>query len=446
MGMEPAVIHLNEGHAAFAPLEVATRAIAAGVPRDQAIAEVRSRTIFTTHTPVRAGNEGYDVAEVSDVIGDLPERLKMDRQAFLRLGRMGIDDDDEPFVMTPLGIRVSRSANGVSKIHGGVSRAMWQPLFPGREVDDVPIGHVTNGVHLPTWLAPPMRELLNRYLEPGWQQRADDPRTWLPVAEIPDAELWQVRCELRELFVAFTRSRSIANRLARGESESYVEAAEHGFSADTLTIGFARRLATYKRLHLLTVDSQRMVRLVEDDARPVQLVVAGKAHPQDEDGKRSAQPLFAVKKTARVAERVCFIDNYDLSVAAPMVAGCDVWVNVPRAPLEASGTSGMKSVLNGGLNLSILDGWWAEAFDGRNGWGIAAGESDDHAAQDALDAAAVYDLLEREVIPLFYERDAGGLPHAWIARVRASLMTSGPRFTATRMVRDYLDSAYRLNP
>ncbi|MFN2569641.1 MAG: alpha-glucan family phosphorylase [Candidatus Dormibacteria bacterium] len=445
MGMDPAVVHLNEGHAALAPLEIARRRIVAGASRDDAVEEVRRRTVFTTHTPVRAGNEGYDVDEVMDVVGELPRQLGMNAEEFLNLGRMSRGDAKEQFVMTPLGIRISRAANGVSRIHGGVSRSMWQPLFPGRAVQDVPIGHVTNGVHLPTWMAPPMRALLDGHLGPGWEERADDPSTWLGVDGIPDEELWRVRCEMREYFAAFTRERTIANRLARSDPPDYAQAAERGFDSGTLTIGFARRLATYKRLHLLTVDAHRIVRLVEDAERPIQLVVAGKAHPQDEDGKRSAQGLFAVKRTGRVAERVSFIDNYDLSVAAPMVAGCDLWVNVPRPPLEASGTSGMKSVLNGGLNLSVLDGWWAEAYDGGNGWAVEAGDAVDAAVQDSRDAAAVYDLLEREVIPLFYDRDAAGIPRGWIARMRASLKTNGPRFTATRMVRDYLHSAYKLD-
>jgi glycogen phosphorylase len=444
MGMDPAVVHLNEGHAALAPLELARRDIAAGGDRHTAFAAARERTIFTTHTPVGAGNEGYDIAEIAEVMGDFPGEVGMDFDSFLQLGRTRPDNPHEAFVMTPLGIKMSRAANGVSRRHGEVARQMWQPLFPERPVDTVPIGHVTNGVHLPTWMAPATRALLDRHLEEGWVTRAADPQTWAAVEDIPDAELWDLRCRLRAEFVEYVRDRSVATRLARSESREMVAAAEHGFSADWLTIGFARRLATYKRLYLLTLEPQRVADLIANQARPMQLILAGKAHPNDEEGKRSAQGLFTFKELTNAAERVAFVDNYDLAIASHLVSGCDLWVNLPRPPLEASGTSGMKSVLNGGLNLSVLDGWWAEAFDGANGWGIAGDTVYDPSVQDSRDAAAFYDLLEHEVAPLFYDRGEDGIPHGWVRRVKRSLRTNGPRFAATRMVQDYVDSAYLL--
>jgi starch phosphorylase len=341
---------------------------------------------------------------------------------------------------------MSRAANGVSRRHGEVARQMWQPLFPERPVDTVPIGHVTNGVHIPTWMATPMRELLNRHLGADWIRHADDPATWAPVDDIPDGELWALRNQLRADFVEYVRDKSVATRLARSEDRELVAAAERGFSADALTIGFARRLATYKRLYILTMEPQRVADLLSNPDHPMQLVLAGKAHPNDEDGKRSAQGLFSFKQLAHAAERVSFIDNYDLGIAARLVSGCDLWVNMPRPPLEASGTSGMKAVLNGGLNLSVLDGWWAEAFDGENGWGIPGDTVYDPVIQDTRDAAMLYDLLEHEVAPLFYDRDRDGIPRGWVRRIKRSLRTNGPRFSATRMVRDYVETAYALQP
>jgi len=444
MGMDPSVVHLNEGHAALAPLELARRDIVAGAERNAAFIAARERTVFTTHTPVGAGNEGYDPAEIAEVLSAFPEQVGMDFDSFLQLGRTRPDNPHEPFVMTPLGIKMSREANGVSRRHGEVARQMWQSLFPERPADAVPIGYVTNGVHVPTWLAPRMRELLDRYLGHGWIDRAADPDTWQAVDRIPDDELWSVRNTMRAEFIAYVRDRTIANRLARGEPRWYVEAAERGFSADALTIGFARRLASYKRIYLLTLEPQRMERLLLNTDSPVQLVLAGKAHPQDEESKRAAQGLFAFKGTPQAAERVSFLDNYSLATAMQMVSGCDLWINLPRPPLEASGTSGMKAAVNGSLNLSVLDGWWAEAYDGGNGWALPGDIAFDHAVQDARDAAVLYDLMEHEVLPLFYARDTRGVPVGWLEKVRASMRTCGPRFSAARTMHDYIDRAYAL--
>jgi starch phosphorylase len=442
LGIDPSVIHLNEGHASLAPLELAREELVRGVPFEQALAAARERTVFTTHTPVAAGNEAYSREEIRDVLGDFPEVFGDGEERLLALGRVHPDDRDEPFGLTPIGLRVSRSANAVSRVHAEVSRAMWQGLFQGRPAEEVPIGHVTNGVHLPTWMAPEMQILLDRYLEDGWRRRTSDPSTWEALGEVPDEELWAVRSELRAGLVDYVRDRSVGDRLARGEPIEYAEAAAQFFDPWALTIGFARRVASYKRLSLLTVDPERALKLL-DSPDTVQLVLAGKAHPQDEEAKAVLRSVFGVKWARSVAERVAYLEDYDMGMAAQLVSGCDVWVNLPRPPLEASGTSGMKSAMNGGLNLSVLDGWWAEAFDGNNGWGIDSDPTLDPAEQDAEDSATLFDLLEKEVIPLFYDRDEDGIPRGWIQRVRASLVTAGSRFSATRMMDEYIGSVYR---
>jgi starch phosphorylase len=305
----------------------------------------------------------------------------------------------------------------------------------------VPITHVTNGVHLPTWIGPPMRALLDRHLGEGWMHRAADPDTFAPIDAIPDEEIWAVRQEQRAALIGFARDRAVVDRLGRDDPRSYARAASDALSPDVLTIGFARRLATYKRLHLLLKDRDRSYGLLSSD-RPIQLLIAGKAHPRDDEGKRLVQNLFVGKDDPRAAAHIAYLDDYDLASAARLVQGCDVWLNVPRPPLEASGTSGMKSAANGGLNLSVLDGWWAEGYDGSNGWAISGEVDDDHWAQDERDGAELYRLLEEEVAPQFYTRDDDGLPREWIARVRATLRTLLPQFSAARMVHDYRDRLY----
>jgi starch phosphorylase len=319
---------------------------------------------------------------------------------------------------------------------------MWQALWPDRPVEEVPIGHVTNGVHLPTWLGTSMRAVLDRHLGADWPARAADPETWAAVEDIPDAELWAARERQRSELIDFLRDRSVADRLSRGESRDYVRAAERALDPGALTLGFARRVAAYKRLHLLVQDPDRSLRLLAGD-RPVQIVLAGKAHPRDDEAKRLIQHLFALKGAPVVGDRVVFLHDYDLGSAARLVQGCDVWVNLPRPPLEASGTSGMKSAMNGGLQLSVLDGWWAEGYDGANGWALSGEVDADHGGQDARDGAELYRVLEEEVLPTFHDRDADGLPRAWIARVRASLRAIGPAFSAQRMLADYAERMYR---
>jgi starch phosphorylase len=440
MGIEPCVVHLNEGHAALTSLELARGELTDGTTLQDALAAARSRTVFTTHTPVPAGNDTYEPAQIADSLGTLAGGVGLALDEAIKLGRSRPDDSGEPFGVTQFALRTSRSANGVSRRHGEVARGMWAPLWPEVPVAEVPIGHVTNGVHVPTWLGDPMRTLLDRHLGEGWMERADDPATWAAVDAIDDADLWAVRREQRAALAAWARERSVADRLGRDEPREYVEAA--GFDPDVLTIGFARRLATYKRLHLLVHGADRIVDLLSGD-RSIQILLAGKAHPRDEEAKHSLQSLFSRKGIPEIGRRVAYLEDYDLSVAAHLVRGCDVWVNVPRPPLEASGTSGMKSAVNGGLQLSVLDGWWAEGYDGTNGWALSGEVDDDHAAQDARDADELLRLLHEEVVPAFYDgRDASGVPTAWLTRVKASLRTNGPAFSATRMLRDYVQQIY----
>jgi starch phosphorylase len=438
LGIERDLLHLNEGHGAFVSLEAAR---AHGGTLEEGLEATRHRTVFTTHTPVPAGNDTYPAAQVTEALAGLTDELGVDADEIIRLGRTRPADEGEPFGVSQFALRTSRAANGVSRRHGEVARGMWKGLWPDRPLDEVPIGHVTNGVHVPTWLGGPMRTLLDRHLGEGWLTRTADPATWAPVRDIPDEELWAVRSEQRAAFVEYVRSKSTLDRLGRDESRTYAEAAARAFDPEALTIGFARRLATYKRLHLLVQDSERALAMLSGD-RPVQLVIAGKAHPRDDEGKRLVQHLFTFKWAPEVGGRVVYLDDYDLSSAARMVRGCDVWINLPRPPLEASGTSGMKSAVNGGLQLSVLDGWWAEGYDGTNGWALNGDEDADHGAQDHRDGVELHRLLEQEVAREFYERDADGLPRAWLQRVKRSLATNGPEFSATRMVQDYVKQFY----
>ena len=442
LGIEPAVYHLNEGHPALGVFELLARAQAhTGAADDDAWQRLREQVVFTTHTPVQAGNETYSSGEVLATLGRIAD-LVGDRARLLSLGRLDPAHTEQPIGMTAIALRTSRHANAVSRRHGEVARAMWQPLFNGRAVEAVPISHVTNGVHIPTWLHGPMRELLDRHLGPAWLSRADQPATWAPVRDIPADELWAVRCAARRQLADMVTRRATRDRLRRGEPLDYAEAISGGFDADRLTIGFARRLATYKRLHLVAMLPERALRLVGGE-RPVQFVFAGKAHPDDHAGKEVVRQVFSLKRAPSVAGRAAFLEDYDIPMAGHLVAGCDVWVNLPRPPSEASGTSGMKSCLGGGLQLSVLDGWWAEAYDGSNGWAINGDVDHDTTAQDFRDAHALFDLLEREVVPMFHERDADGVPQRWVAMVRRSLMSNGPRYSATRMVREYADTVYR---
>ncbi len=442
--VQPALLHMNEGHAALAAAELIAQRVAAGENYDDARDAIRDRCVFTTHTPVAAGNETYPPEELLAALPGLGDRMGIGSTGLLNLGRIQPGDPREPAGMTPMAMRLARNTNGVAERHGQVARGMWQPLFGGDEAD-VPIGHVTNGVHLPTWMGNEFRTLLDRHLGDGWWRRADDPEVWAPVADIPAAELWEARSLARSSLVGWAREVAAKDRLRRGDSLEWAELGMNGLAEDALTLGFARRVAGYKRLYLLTRDVDRMARLMAGD-RPVQLLIAGKAHPKDDGAKAMVRELFANRGNPELAERVFFLEDYDIEIGRRLTAGCDVWVNVPRPPLEASGTSGMKVVLNGGLNLSVLDGWWAEGYEstewGPNGWGIDGSVSDDHGRQDHEHATALYDLLEQQVVPHFYDHDADGVPQAWVTMMRASLMTLGPQFCASRMMHDYVRQVY----
>ena len=442
VGIEPGVVHLNEGHAALAPLELAAPGLRNGDGLEAAIATAKQRTVFTTHTPVPAGNDTYPPEQVERALGRFAAELSFPIEELIALGRTRPEDKKEEFGVTQAALRMSRHANGVSRRHGEVARAMWKGLWPGRRANRVPIGYVTNGVHVPTWLGRPIHDLFERYLGAEYHERATDPAVWSHINEIPAAELWAVRQRQRAELIGFVRERSTADRLSRGDTREYVGAAARAFDPEVLTIGFARRVATYKRLDLLTRDPAWTLSLL-GGKQPVQVVLGGKAHPRDDDAKRALRELFNLKSAEIVGERVVFLDDYDLASAAWMVQGCDVWLNLPRPPLEASGTSGMKSAMNGGLQLSVLDGWWAEAYDGENGWGLPGDVDSDHEAQDERDAEELHAVFDDEVLPAFYERDAAGLPQRWIALMRASLRSLGPRFCATRMLAEYVEGPYR---
>src|SRR5215813_1126058 len=445
MGIHPALFHLNEGHAALVALALASEAAKQGRTGREAFEDARRRIVFTTHTPVAAGNDEYNLGAVEAILGALPAEFGTEVRDLWTTGRGIGADGSQRFGMTELALRTSRSANAVSRRHGEVARAMWQPIWPERHTESVPIIHVTNGVHLPTWMSKPIRALLSRYFGAGWEADAANPQRWAAVDSIPDEQLWAVRNELRANLVQFARDRSVVDRLVRGEPLHYAELAARTFDPNALTIGFARRVAVYKRLHLLVQNPQRALALL-GGPRPIQVIVAGKAHPRDDDAKRALQRVFGLKDHPDMGARVAFLEDYDFRIAHELVAGCDVWVNLPRPPLEASGTSGMKAALNGGLNLSVLDGWWIEAFNGENGWGVESLATPDQALQDAHDADVLYGLLEREVVPQFYDRDAAGLPRRWIKRMKASLRTIGPAFCSARMVKDYLVKVYAAEP
>jgi glycogen phosphorylase len=434
LGITPSRVHINEGHGAFAPIELANEDAAQDGDLDAALEHAISRTIFTTHTPVPAGNETYDASLVLEVLGDA-----IDGDRLRRLGSTGADDQ---IGITSLALRASNRANAVSRLHGHVAREMWKPLYDVVSDEDVPIGHITNGVHVGTWMTRPMRDVLDRHLGEDWIGRAGDPATWEGVDAIPDQELWATREHLRDELVGFVREADAAARLGRYEDAVAVEAVAESFDPGRLTLGFARRVATYKRLHLLFRDPARLEWLLGKDDT-VQIVIAGKAHPRDTEAKARLAELIRMPWAPNVAPRIAFLEDYDMGVAARLVSGCDVWVNLPRPPMEASGTSGMKAMLNGGLNLSVLDGWWAEAFDGGNGWSVGDGTRwENQDGQDDRDASELFDRIEHELLPMFQERNDDGVPWRWVRMMKHSLKTLGPRFSADRMLRDYVEQAY----
>jgi starch phosphorylase len=444
LGIEPGAIHLNEGHSAFAPLEMVRRRMKTeGLSFAAALREVTAQTFFTTHTPVEAGHDRFDARLMEEHLGPLRDELGLSEHDFMALGRVKPENHDELFCMTVLALRTSARANAVSGLHGRVSRKIWQPLWPGRGEDEVPIGHITNGVHVLSWLAPQMRQLYDRHLAPDWTNRTAGPDVWKGIDQVDDGELWETHMALKARMLDFVRRRVTRQCRRRLESDENIRDAERILDLDILTIGFARRFATYKRADLLFSDLEHVARLMQDSRRPVQIVYAGEAHPRDDAGKRLIQRIEQFAREPRFRGRIAFIEDYDINVARHMVQGVDLWLNNPRRPLEASGTSGQKAVLNGGLNLSILDGWWAEAYDGTNGFAIGSGLLHlDLAAQDSRDAGDLLRVLETTVIPLYYDRDEDGLPRGWIERMKRAIASLGWRFNADRMVMDYVREGY----
>jgi starch phosphorylase len=446
LGIDASVFHLNEGHSAFLTLELAREQIQTrGVSFAEAAKLVRQRCVFTTHTPVAAGNDEFDIDLLTRSFGPGYEKeLGLSHDEFIALGRSDPKNTAEAYGLTPLAIRMSRSTNGVSRKHGEVSRALWQKLWPERKIEEVPITHVTNGVHAPTWVAPLIRSLYEKYVGEDWSAKLRNRAQWEQgIARISDEELWVAHSLLKERLVAFIRHRSFLARVNRDETAEYVDAARNMFEPNALTIGFARRVAGYKRWSLLLKEPERLLKIINNEERPVQFVFAGKAHPQDGEAKLVLQQVARWKYDSRVRDRAVFIEDYDHEIARELVQSVDVWLNVPRRPLEASGTSGEKVAINGGLNLSVLDGWWLEGYDGHNGFAVGSGVEGAEAADvDAADAESLYQLLEQQVVPLYYDRDQQGLPRKWLSLMKHAIATLGPAFNSDRMVEEYAQRIY----
>ena len=444
LGISPSVAHLNEGHSAFAALElVRDRMATEGIGAEEGIRRVAPQIVFTTHTPVPAGHDRFTPELIEEHLGPLRDALGLSPDALLALGRENPGNHGETFCMTVLALKLSRRANAVSSLHGHVSRAMWTGLYPGVAEERVPIGHITNGVHVQTWLAPQMHQIYDRHLGTDWPDRCAEPQCWDDIESIDDGELWETHQALKARLIDFVRRKMVSAAERRGEPADTVAHHKSALSLDGLTIGFARRFATYKRANLILEDLEAVASLINDPQTPIQFVFAGKAHPRDRPGKEVLQQIARLGRDPRFAGKVLFVEDYDINVGRHLVQGVDVWLNNPRRPLEASGTSGQKVVLNGGLNLSILDGWWAEAYDGRNGFAVGGGET--HSAvdvHDRRDAEALLKVLRDEVIPLYYDRDVDGLPRAWISRMKRAIRTLGWRFSAARMVADYVTQSY----
>ncbi|MGC8855487.1 MAG: alpha-glucan family phosphorylase [Anaerolineae bacterium] len=442
LAYNPSVWHMNEGHAAFLTLERAREFVAAGYSFEEAIEKTRQQNIFTTHTPVPAGNDEFPLWLIDKYLSMLWPEMSLSRDQFIDLARRQ-QPWGETFSMGVLALRFSEGRNAVSELHGRVSRRMWHFLWPEREEDEIPITYITNGVHTSTWMARRMRVLLDKYLGADWLERIDEPELWEKLDQIPAEELWEVRQHLKRKMVFYLRDR-VRERWVQGGFHP-VQVVASGVLLDpyALTIGFARRFATYKRANLILYDVERLLKIINRPNRPVQIIFAGKAHPADEPGKQLIQQIYRIVKKAESGGRLVFLEDYDMNVARYLVQGVDVWLNTPRRPMEASGTSGMKAGLNGVLNFSVLDGWWREAYNGRNGWAI--GEDKDPEAseiQDRADAESLYAILENEIIPLYYDRDPSNLPREWIERVKASLRTVTPQFSTRRMVKEYVERLY----
>ncbi len=442
LGVAPTSWHMNEGHSAFMALERCRELVGQGLSFEVAREAVAASTVFTVHTPVAAGNDAFPFDLISQFFTGYWGSLGLDQARFLELGRYDLGWGPV-FSMTALAIHFSSGRNGVAELHGDTSRKLWRELWPAVPTDEVPIGHVTNGVHLPTWVAPETQDLVASVLPEDWQSRLDDVAMWQRVEGLDEAKLWAVRKALKAQSVRFLRRRVLRQLERHGATPTALQNTGELFDPNALTIGFARRFATYKRATLIFRDLDRLARILGDPQRPVQLVFSGKAHPADKPGQDLITVIHNLSKEKRFAGKILFVEDYDMAVGRALTRGSDVWLNNPRRPLEASGTSGQKAAMNGGLNLSILDGWWPEGFDGENGWAIGGERGFDHEEQaDAADADALYDLLEREVVPLYYRRDEQGVPRGWLARSKDAIRTVSPRFNASRMVKDYVTGLY----
>ncbi len=442
MEYEPSVYHMNEGHSAFLTLELLREELLAGTHLSKAVEMVERKCVFTTHTPVAAGHDRFTRDLMNFSLSGFVSSLGISLDQIMGFGRVQPEDKDETFCMTVLALKMSRAANAVSELNGRISRKMWLPLYPGRKAEHVPIGHVTNGIHSLTWISTEANELYRKRIGLRWQDKLVRPRDWATaILKIQDEEIWALRYALRRKLIEFIRQRMRRQQTRFGNASDWVE---KSLSADALTIGFSRRFATYKRAPLLFTDIERAARFFGDPKRPVQLIFSGKAHPRDDAGKTFIQQIEHLTRDPRFTGKVVFVEDYDIGVARQLVSGCDLWLNNPRRPLEASGTSGQKVILNGGLNCSVMDGWWREAYNGKNGFSI--GEDKDVSLpveqQDSADAASLYEVMEKKVIPLFYDRDASGVPLKWIKTIRESIKTIAPVYNTGRMVNEYISKYY----
>lgn len=444
MGIEPAVCHMNEGHAAFMALErIRQLVVDKKMNFYEAMEATKAGNIFTIHTPVKAGNDEFSPALMEHYFGSYIPSLGISEKEFMALGRINPSDTEESFKMPVLAIRLSSHRNGVSVLHGEVSRNMWSSLWPNVPTSEIPITSITNGVHIKSWLSEDMNSLYERYLGPNWCEESIDSSIWSNIDSIPDEEMWRPHQRSKTSMIAFARRRLKSQLQRRGTFHTELNWADEVLDPESLTIGFARRFATYKRGNLLMHDPKRLIKILTNPDRPVQIVFAGKAHPRDTEGKEIIRQIIHFASQYNVRRRIVFLEDYDINLARYLVRGVDVWLNNPRRPLEASGTSGMKAALNGALNMSTLDGWWCEGYRPDGGWVIGAGESyDDTTYQDMVESEAIYKMLENEIVPLFYTRSADGLPRGWIARMKNSIKYITPRFSSYRMFSDYMRKFY----
>jgi len=442
LGFKPAVWHMNEGHASFLTLERARELVASGSTFANAAQKTLGQNVFTTHTPVPAGNDEFPLWLIDKYLAKLWPELGLTREEFVDIAKHQ-QPHTETFSMPILALKLSNGSNGVSELHGQVSREMWNFLWPEKAENDVPIQHITNGVHTANWMARRLKDLFEKYLGNDWYDRLDDSKTWSKMDSIPDAELWAVRQHLKRKLTFYMRER-VRDRWAHGGFHP-VQVVSSGVLINpyALTIGFARRFATYKRANLVLSDIDRLLDLINRPNMPVQIIFAGKAHPADEPGKQLIQKVYRTVKRAETGGRLIFLEDYDMNLARYLVQGVDVWMNTPRRPMEASGTSGMKAALNGALNFSVLDGWWREAYNGKNGWSIGLDkEYESNEVQDAADAEDLYQTLEHKIISTYYNRDSKEISHEWIAMMKNTMQTIIPQFSTRRMVKEYVEKFY----